>query len=87
MNVSVTPELEQFLQERVKAGRYGNVSEAVREAVRLLQERENRYERNKAKVRAMIEEGMEGPFTPGDMDSIIAEAKAERAAKRAAASE
>jgi antitoxin ParD1/3/4 len=40
MNVSLTPELEQFVQEKVKSGRYLSASEVVREALRLLEDRD-----------------------------------------------
>ena len=40
MNVSLTPELENFVQTRVKGGRYNSASEVVREALRLLQDHE-----------------------------------------------
>jgi antitoxin ParD1/3/4 len=35
MNVSLTPELEQFVQTKVQSGRYNSASEVVREALRL----------------------------------------------------
>jgi antitoxin ParD1/3/4 len=37
MNVSLTPELERFVQEKVHSGRYTSASEVVREALRLLE--------------------------------------------------
>jgi antitoxin ParD1/3/4 len=40
MNVSLTPELEQFVQSKVQTGRYNSASEVVREALRLLEEQE-----------------------------------------------
>lgn len=40
MNVSLTPELERFVQEKVHSGRYTSASEVVREALRLLEEYE-----------------------------------------------
>ncbi len=40
MNVSLTPELENFVQAKVKTGRYNSASEVVREALRLLEEHE-----------------------------------------------
>ena len=40
MNVSLTPELEKFVAEKVKSGRYTSASEVVREALRLLEEHE-----------------------------------------------
>ena len=38
MNVSVTPELEQFVHAKVKSGPDLSVSEVVREALQLLEE-------------------------------------------------
>ncbi len=38
MNVSLTPELAQFVALKVATGRYGSASEVVREALRLLEE-------------------------------------------------
>jgi antitoxin ParD1/3/4 len=38
MNVSLTPELEQFVSSKVGTGRYNSASEVVREALRLLEE-------------------------------------------------
>jgi len=38
MNISLTPELEQFVSRMVGSGRYNSASEVVREALRLLEE-------------------------------------------------
>ena len=38
MNVSLTPELEGFVQTKVISGRYTSASEVVREALRLLED-------------------------------------------------
>ena len=40
MNVSLTPQLEDMIRQRVESGRYNNASEVVREALRLLDERD-----------------------------------------------
>jgi antitoxin ParD1/3/4 len=40
MNVSLTPELERFVQAKVESGRYNSASEVVREALRLLEDHE-----------------------------------------------
>jgi antitoxin ParD1/3/4 len=37
MNVSLTPELEKFVADKVATGRYTSASEVVREALRLLE--------------------------------------------------
>jgi len=41
MNVSLTPELEQFVNTKVESGRYHSASEVIREALRLLEEHEH----------------------------------------------
>jgi antitoxin ParD1/3/4 len=38
MNVSLTPELDKFVADKVDSGRYTSASEVVREALRLLEE-------------------------------------------------
>ncbi len=40
MNVHLTPKLESLVQNKVKTGRYNSASEVVREALRLLEERD-----------------------------------------------
>ena len=40
MNVSITPELEQFVAARVHSGQYQSASEVVRAALRLLMREE-----------------------------------------------
>jgi len=40
MNVSITPELEMFVANKVESGRYTSASEVVREALRLLEEQD-----------------------------------------------
>ena len=40
MNVSLTPELEKYIQDKVETGRYTSASEVVREALRLLEQKE-----------------------------------------------
>jgi antitoxin ParD1/3/4 len=43
MNVSLTPELENFVQTKVKNGRYNSASEVVREALRLLEDHQKAH--------------------------------------------
>jgi antitoxin ParD1/3/4 len=53
MNVSLTPELERFVQGKVESGLYNNASEVVREALRLLKE----HDEIRVKWREQIERG------------------------------
>ena len=51
MNVSLTPELERLVNEKVESGLYQTASEVVREALRLLKERDHAREQLRADVR------------------------------------
>ena len=56
-NVSLTPELEAFIDGRVVTGRYRSASEVVRAALRLLEEDEHRREGLRAAEPGMLERG------------------------------
>ena len=58
MNVSLTPELEQLVHLKVKTGRYTSASEVIREALRLLEERDELRVLHKDEIRKKIAEGM-----------------------------
>lgn len=55
MNVHLTPELEQLVQSKVRTGRYNSASEVMREALRLMEERDLA----KAEIRQKIAVGMQ----------------------------
>lgn len=59
MNVSLTPELERMVDEKVKAGRYASASEVIREGLRLLEEHDQLRERQLAAIRHKIDRGIE----------------------------
>jgi antitoxin ParD1/3/4 len=44
MNVSLTPELEKYVADKIASGRYTSASEVVREALRLLEREEKSRE-------------------------------------------
>lgn len=57
MNVSLTPKLEKYVHSKVKAGRYTSASEVVREALRLLEQSDER-ERELKEFRAELDRGI-----------------------------
>jgi antitoxin ParD1/3/4 len=57
VNVSLTPELDAFLQSRVRSGRYQTSSEVVREALRLLQHQEKQRDVSLRELRAKLKRG------------------------------
>ncbi len=50
MNVSLTPELDKFIADKVASGRYTSASEVVREALRLLEEHEKLPRRKTGRI-------------------------------------
>lgn len=59
MNISLTPELEGFVNSRVSSGRYQSASEVVRAGLRLLEERELARDAALHEVRQKIAIGLE----------------------------
>jgi putative addiction module CopG family antidote len=74
MNVSLPQTWEQFVASQVRAGEFGNASEVVREALRLLRDQQER--RALAEMRAAFagvdSHGGQGEPTPRDR-SLIAQ--------------
>ncbi len=70
VNISITPELDTFLESRVASGRYQTTSEVVREALRLLQrqemERDEAFLQLKAKLQRGADEAERGELSNGD---------------------
>ena len=76
MNVSLTPKLEGFVKAKVKTGNYNNASEVIREAVRLLQERDTGRRIELAALRRAIREGEKsGSPLPWDPDLVKRQAR------------
>ena len=59
MNVSLTPELEELVNQKVATGMYNSASEVVREALRLLREQDEMKQRRLAELRQQIAIGLE----------------------------
>ena len=70
MNISLTPELEQLVEDKVKTGMYQTASEVIGEGLRLLRERDQRVEALRRDVRAGFEAVERGEFTEYDASNI-----------------
>jgi len=85
MNVSLTKELEQLVNNKVKTGRYLSASEVVREALRLLEDRDRLNEIRLADMRDAIRAGNDelarGQRVPGKQvfDELRARSRQRRA--------
>ncbi len=79
MNVSLTPELESFVKRKVSTGLYNSVSEVIREALRLLEEKEVIKSMKLQALRGDIQQGLDsldrGEGKPLDIESIKAKGR------------
>jgi antitoxin ParD1/3/4 len=71
MNVSLTPELEKFVHDKVASGLYLSASEVVRDGLRLLAEQDQLREIKLEALRQEIRKGLEsGPGAPWDVEDL-----------------
>jgi antitoxin ParD1/3/4 len=59
MNISLTPELEQYVNGRVRSGLYHSASEVIREGLRLLKEKDEVHQRKLDELRREIQIGVD----------------------------
>jgi antitoxin ParD1/3/4 len=57
MNISITPELEEFIEKKVKTGMYNSASEVVREGLRLLKEQDELKELRLKELKKELQKG------------------------------
>ena len=79
MNVSLTPELEQLVNDKVKSGLYNSASEVVREALRLMKEQDAlkayRLEELRREIAVGLQQADRGEVARLDMVAIQAEGR------------
>jgi antitoxin ParD1/3/4 len=80
-SVTLSDHFSDFASALVESGRYGSVSEVIREGLRLLEERQEQT----AALNAAIDEGYaSGPALPFDFDGWLAQKKADDGQQEAA---
>lgn len=86
MNISLTKELEAMVHKKVRSGMYHSASEVVRQALRLLQEREQMQRARLAELRKEIALGVaqieRGEVEPFDVKAFLAKAHAAHKARK-----
>jgi antitoxin ParD1/3/4 len=58
MNISLNPNLEKFIHEKVDTGLYNSASEVIREGIRLMMEKDTLFQQ-KIRLNQDIEKGLE----------------------------
>ena len=83
MNISLTPQLEELVKGKVESGLYNSASEVMREALRLLEERDRLRELRFEELRREIQKGIDsGAATPLGMEEIKARGRKRLAAQQ-----
>lgn len=89
MNVSLTPELETLINQKVATGMYHSASEVIREALRLLNEhdalRKIQHEALRREIAVGMEDIKQGNVAPLDINSIKAKGRKLLSRRRKAA--
>lgn len=76
LNISLTPQLEKLVRDKVESGRYTSASEVVREALRLLEEQDRLRGLQVEALRQEIQRGAEsGSSMAWDKHAFLAEAR------------
>ncbi len=85
MNVNLTPQLEDMVRQKVASGLYASASEVVREALRLMEDRDQVRAAKLAQLRQDIRDGLNsGDPTPWNPEEIKREGRKRRAARATA---
>jgi antitoxin ParD1/3/4 len=86
MNVSLTPELEHFVNQKVESGKYQTASEVIRDGLRLLLEREELHQEKLEELRRAIAVGIDqadqGKVAPLDARATLARVRKKRQARK-----
>jgi antitoxin ParD1/3/4 len=61
ISITLTPEMNRMIKERVEAGEFGSTSELIREALRIWQKREEVHQENLAAIRAYLQQSIDDP--------------------------
>ena len=81
MNISLNPHFEELVKGKVQSGLYNSVSEVMREALRLLEERDQLRDLRLEELRSEIQKGINsGEATPLNIEEIKANGRKRLAA-------
>ena len=83
MNISLTPQLEELVKSKVESGLYGSASEVMRDALRLLEERDRLRDLRLKELRAEIKKGLDsGEPVPLNIGEVKARGRKRLAAEQ-----
>ncbi len=69
MDISLTPELERLVNDKIHAGEFKTASDVICEGLKLLSERDTDHEDLRAEIRAGFEAAARGKYSEYDVDN------------------
>ncbi|MEQ1706586.1 MAG: type II toxin-antitoxin system ParD family antitoxin [Rickettsiales bacterium] len=83
MNISLTPHFEEMVKNKLASGSYHSASEVIRDALRLLEERDRERELKLSELRREIQLGIDsGKPKPLDVEAIKARGRKRLSAEK-----
>ena len=81
-NINLTPEMNKYVDAKIKSGQYANASEVIRAGLRALEQDEREDKAKLEAIRAAIQAGIDSGVAEGDVIGRLRKRIRERAAAR-----
>ena len=75
MTISLPPEWQKFIEEKVSAGQYSDANAVVVEALRAVRDREARLESLRREIQVGVDQADRGELSPWDPAQVKAEGR------------
>lgn len=73
ISITLTPEMNRLIKQRVEAGDFASSSELIREALRVWQKREEEHSARLAAIRTRLQNSLDDPRPPVSVDAARAD--------------
>jgi antitoxin ParD1/3/4 len=61
ISITLTPEMNRMIKQRVEAGDFGSTSELIREALRVWKQRDEEHQQKLAALKARVQKSIDDP--------------------------
>jgi antitoxin ParD1/3/4 len=72
ISITLTPEMNRMIKQRVEKGDFGSTSELIREALRVWQKREEEHQESLKAIRARLQASIDDPSPSMSVDEVRA---------------
>jgi antitoxin ParD1/3/4 len=73
ISITLTPEMNRMIKQRVEKGDFGSTSELIREALRVWQKREDEHHESLKAIRARLQASMDDPRPSMSVEDVRAD--------------